>query len=252
MDGTLLDDEKRLPSGFPELMTEYEKRGVIFGIGSGRQYETLRRMFPGHEERMIFISDNGSITFYKNKCLWVEEIPEDMVLKVLSVCRENGFMAVLCGANSAYVENVDETFLNDTRNYYKKLCIVDSLEEAFCIDRICKVAVYDAEDAKKNICPHFKFMEDELQISASAGNWVDMMRKGVNKGTAIRKLKEMYGIDEKDCIAFGDYMNDYEMLKECYYSYAMENAIDEIKKICRFRAPSNNETGVVKVLKDIL
>ncbi len=51
-------------------------------------------------------------------------------------------------------------------------------------------------------------------------------------------------------MAFGDQMNDFEMLKSVYYSYAMDNAIDEVKQVARFTAPPNNEYGVIQVLKE--
>lgn len=50
-------------------------------------------------------------------------------------------------------------------------------------------------------------------------------------------------------MAFGDQMNDFEMLSEAYYSYAMDNAVEKIKQISRFSAPSNNEFGVIQILK---
>ena len=46
-------------------------------------------------------------------------------------------------------------------------------------------------------------------------------------------------------------MNDFEMINQAYYSYAMDNAIDEIKQIARYTAPSNKDFGVVSVLKDV-
>jgi Cof subfamily protein (haloacid dehalogenase superfamily) len=252
MDGTLLDDEKHIPEDFYELMDKFEDKDVVFGIGSGRQYETLRREFPGHADKMLFISDNGSIVHFRGECLWVEEISEDVIRRTVELCRSNGRYAVLCGEKSAYVEDVKEDFLEGARLYYKNLRIVDDLYESMEEDRICKISVYDSVDSEKYTYPILKELSDSLQVSVSGLNWIDMMRIGVNKGMAVSRLKEKYGIDEKDCIAFGDYMNDYEMMQECYYSYAMENATPELKKVCRFRAPSNNDRGVVKVLSEIL
>lgn len=53
-------------------------------------------------------------------------------------------------------------------------------------------------------------------------------------------------------MSFGDYLNDLEMLEESYYSYAMDNAHETIKKTAKFRAPSNHEDGVIKVLKQLI
>ena len=43
-----------------------------------------------------------------------------------------------------------------------------------------------------------------------------------------------------------------EMLQNCGESYAMENAHDEIKKVAKYIAPSNDDEGVMQVLKKIL
>lgn len=41
-------------------------------------------------------------------------------------------------------------------------------------------------------------------------------------------------------------------MQECYYSYAMANAHPLLKEISRFEAPSNDEDGVVKTIRDYL
>jgi len=53
-------------------------------------------------------------------------------------------------------------------------------------------------------------------------------------------------------MVFGDYLNDLEMMHEGYFSYAMENAHDDIKKASRFITTSNDEAGVMKVLELML
>lgn len=58
------------------------------------------------------------------------------------------------------------------------------------------------------------------------------------------------GISMDEIMAFGDEMNDFEMMTSVYYSYAMDNAADEIKQVARFTAPSNNEYGVIQVIKE--
>ena len=51
-------------------------------------------------------------------------------------------------------------------------------------------------------------------------------------------------------MVFGDYLNDLEMMKSAYHSYAMKNAHEELKKVARFEAKSNDENGVVLAIKE--
>jgi hydroxymethylpyrimidine pyrophosphatase-like HAD family hydrolase len=54
-------------------------------------------------------------------------------------------------------------------------------------------------------------------------------------------------------MAFGDDYNDIEMLQRCGTGIAMENGIDEIKKISDYICGSNNKDGVARwIEKNIL
>jgi len=53
-------------------------------------------------------------------------------------------------------------------------------------------------------------------------------------------------------MAFGDYMNDIEMLSKASYSYAMENAHPFVKEMASFEAASNDSFGVLEIVKDYL
>lgn len=82
--------------------------------------------------------------------------------------------------------------------------------------------------------------------------WVDCANKGANKGSALRHFQEEYGITPDETLAFGDNLNDIEMLKRASHSFAVENARDEVKEAANFVAPSYKEDGVLQVLKAVL
>lgn len=81
---------------------------------------------------------------------------------------------------------------------------------------------------------------------------MDCMAPGVNKGVAVKLLQESLGILPEETIAFGDQMNDIEMLEAVYYSFAIGNARPEVKNVARFEADTNVNDGVLKVLKLLL
>ena len=51
-------------------------------------------------------------------------------------------------------------------------------------------------------------------------------------------------------MAFGDYLNDIEMIENAHYSYAMENAHPKLKEVSKFIAKSNDENGVVQAIRE--
>ncbi len=62
----------------------------------------------------------------------------------------------------------------------------------------------------------------------------------------------MYKIDNKDIIAFGDGLNDQEMLEKCGIGVAMGNALQQVKTNAKYIALSNDEDGVITFLKEYL
>ena len=62
----------------------------------------------------------------------------------------------------------------------------------------------------------------------------------VYKRQALQYFLRYFDAKPSELIAFGDGMNDKEMLELAGYSYAMENAEPALKKIAKYEAPSNN------------
>lgn len=76
--------------------------------------------------------------------------------------------------------------------------------------------------------------------------WLEIMPKTASKANAILKLKEILKCDEIVC--FGDAINDLEMFKVSNQSYAMENAVDQLKKHATAIIDSNENDGVANWL----
>ena len=62
----------------------------------------------------------------------------------------------------------------------------------------------------------------------------------------------MFNIRYDETMVFGDHMNDLEMMSSAYYSYAMKNAEENVKNSARFIAGTNDEDGVINVIKEVV
>ena len=74
----------------------------------------------------------------------------------------------------------------------------------------------------------------------------------VNKGVAVKKIQEILGVPPENCAAFGDYLNDLEMLRAVKYGFAMENAHPEVLAAAPYRAEANTAYGVTKKIRELL
>ena len=78
------------------------------------------------------------------------------------------------------------------------------------------------------------------------------MPKNVNKASAIKKITEKLNLNMDQVMAFGDAQNDIEMLKQVKIGVAMENAMDEVKKVSDLVTKSNDENGIGIVIDALL
>jgi len=254
MDGTLLDSQKRLPGEFTSVVRALKERGVRFIIASGRQAATLRRDLGELAEEMILFAENGTVVMEEGRRLFVSPMKKTDVRRVLEQTRGmEGMHAVLCRPDVAMIEeSAPEVFRRNVKMYYESTQIVpDLLAVCDMFDDVCKIAFYDEGDAEHHEYPVLlEGFADALSVILSGYSWVDLMNPGVHKGSAMKRLQALKGVLPEECMAFGDYLNDKEMLEAVSESYAMENGLDEIKAVCKYVAPSNDENGVMRVIKE--
>ncbi len=254
MDGTLLDSEKRTPKELPQVVRALKQQGIRFVIASGRQMATLMRDMGDLAEELTYIAENGAVIVDNGKMLHVDPIDKGIVRHILEQTRgETGMYAVLCCPDRAVIgASAPEEFHRNVKMYYESTQIVPDLLEALdTIGDVCKMAFYDEGDAEHHEYPILKCLfAHELPVILSSYSWVDIMKPGTHKGQGMRTLQRLLDIRPEECMAFGDYFNDVEMLESVGESYAMENALDEVKAVARYIAPSNDENGVMRVIKE--
>ena len=251
MDGTLLNSNNEINEEFFEVFNKLKEKEIIFAAASGRQYYNLLNRFEKINDDIMFIAENGTFVVYKGKEILVNSLDREVAKELIKIGRtvDNAYV-ILCGKKSAYIEKRDERLVKETKKYYERYEIVDDLTKVE--DDILKVTICDFSGSEFNSNNYFKNYWDKLQVTVSGEIWLDITAKGVNKGVAIEKVQEIFDINPKETMVFGDYLNDLEMMGKAYYSYAMENAHEDLKKVSNFIAKSNNDNGVVEAIKEVI
>ena len=248
MDGTLLNKNKALPNNFFYVLEQLQMAGVLFAAASGRQFYSLEHTLAPVKDKIIFIGDNGTMVMYKGKELYSITIPREEAQQFIRAARQipNSYL-VLVGKKSAYIETQDPIALTEIPHYYHRLETVPDLLAVE--DDIIKVSVLHLGKVAEHVYPQLAYFKGSHQIVMGSEIWLDFMHKDASKGAAIKKLQQIFNFSYEQSMSFGDYLNDIEMLEQTYYSYAMENAHPEVKAVARFIAPSNEEAGVLQVIK---
>lgn len=251
MDGTFLDSNKKFDPEFIDIFYKLEQRNVKFVVASGNQFYRLFQKFIPLSEQMYFIAENGCYIAKGAKQIYCNVINPADVCKVKELLNNyRDLVVVLCGKKSAYILNKDSAYKNEVVKYYCNYIFVDSFKEVD--DEIMKFAIYDQNEKISEMIDEVKqLLPDTLKVVTSGNAWMDIQNKSINKGVALNRLQTLFNINPEECMAFGDQMNDYELLSQVKYGYAMENAIPPIKEIAYEVIDSNDNQGVITKIKEV-
>lgn len=100
-------------------------------------------------------------------------------------------------------------------------------------------------------------LENRLSVntvvfSAAGAHFLNIVPRNATKSGAVAALLGTSGISLADVLAFGDNYVDIDLIRDCGWSVAVENAIPEIKSLARYSTASNDDDGVALVLERLV
>ena len=98
----------------------------------------------------------------------------------------------------------------------------------------------------------FDQLAKEYMVVKSTPFYLEVNRKGVNKGTALKALTEKLGLTQDNVMAIGDEANDLSMIEYAETGVAMGNGTDLVKKTADVVTADNDHDGVAQAIKNIL
>ncbi len=252
MDGTFLKDDKTFSQDFFKTYDNMKKEGIKFVIASGNQYHLLYQKFLPISSELIYIAENGSLIVNGTDIIFKDVITKSNLQYLNQLLSSyDDIIVIYCGLKNAYIDIQYKPYEKNFIRYYHHYQYVNSLENID--DQIIKLAIFSKD--KNNI----KLFDDlraklssDLRIVSSGNHWMDIQNNTSNKGIALKKVQEMFHISKDECMAFGDQMNDYELLQSVKYGYAMQNAIQPIKDIAYDICLDNNQQGVILKINEYL
>lgn len=250
MDGTLLDNEGKLPDNFIDILEKLSDKGIKFVVASGRPYTNLKEVFRNKSEKLDYICDNGAFVVEKSKVPTINIIEKNLVIDIIKLATEiPSVVILLCGTKGMYYTKCSEEYMYEINKYYIDKIEVEDLN--IVDDDIFKISICDLRGAQDNTYPVLnERFGDNLNVVVSGKVWIDITNKDVNKGIALEKIQRDLNISYDETMVFGDFYNDIEMLQKAYYSFVMENANDDMKQYGNFVAKSNHENGVIDAINN--
>lgn len=251
LDGTLLGSDKVIPEEIFELARALKQKGILFVPASGRSPYTVRANFAPIAEDIDYICDNGAVAISEGKTVYARPVPPEIVKEVLDWGKDEDVHILLCGSQTTYLESVDGTkYEPHVKPYYFKR--VDYSELAEIKDDVNKIAICDLRNPRTGSYSRLaEMLAGRAAVTVSGEVWMDVMQNGIDKGKALTAIQKHRGISPDETVAFGDFYNDIPLLKCAKYAYVMKNANKDMYEYGNRIADSNDEGGVLKVIKQI-
>ncbi len=243
IDGTLLNSQKKLPASAKEALKQARLNGHDLAIATGRGPFMIQDLL---KELMIdtYITFNGQYISHKGEIVHKEAIDKELLQKIYHYADQRDHPLVFMNEEKM-VSSID--YHPDIDESITTLKIPHpEMEKDFHLDNeIYQALVFCEKDEEQQYHETFKEVDFVRWHRVSC----DITPKGGSKASGINHLIRATGHTIEDTIAFGDGLNDLQMMEVAGYSVAMENGHEETKKRASYVTEHVDHDGLAKAFK---
>ncbi|MCF0111555.1 MAG: HAD family hydrolase [Erysipelotrichaceae bacterium] len=260
LDGTLLRPDKTMSEKTVQTIEKLIENGVYFVASTGRTHRELPKELERIKGMQFAITVNGGALYSYTENRYVYEITLEKCLALRIMEFLDRFPVYgTCVINGRRYMPSDEDDVSNPE--IEKVAMKGILSNTtFCKDVKAKIkelpydvqkilAYFTDPSVKEELTNGLKEAFPEVTVSSSGPYNVEVNARGVDKGTALRKLCEYLQIDVADTMAFGDAGNDIPLLDAAGLAVVMSNGTDETKQHADEIADSCENDGVRKTIE---
>ena len=232
VDGTLLPHgSKSLSDDVYKTINRAVSSGIHFCIASGRSYPDLKRLFSPVINNVTFICNDGSLMVENESVLFSSPLDKSKVACMAKIYRNDYEALIIYSRETTY-------YISDKLeiNFAEKLTADDIA--SFVTDDIYKIAFMNLSQNAKIKINNLGVKSGVLNKVYEDATWTEYITAQTDKGTAAKILQSAYGVTPRETAAFGDNLNDLNMLRCAQFSYSPKNARPEILRMCKFKTDS--------------
>lgn len=257
LDGTFFDDEKHInKEKFGRVLDYFEANDMRFVIATGNDKRVVDRIFADFYGRYDYVVNNGGVVIdatqkqYRKALLDMDDV--EVITQTLLAEHITWRAGIVYTGESDNYMHEDFIGVGDKfplfESYLPNLKFVKALQD-FEHDRINKIT-FDClpEQADRLIAVFNEKFEGRLRATTSGYGSVDVLPANVDKATGLTYLLDAFDIKPEEVMAFGDGMNDYEMLQFAGMPISMPNGEQLLINEFENAVSDNNHDGVLDTI----
>ncbi len=244
LDHTLLDNEKNEICPSALLAVEKLRPNHYIVIASGRDMDNYySRAFKDIVKPDAIIHQNGTKITVGEELLMLHLMDPALVKRILDYADEHGLSVGTTVNDKDYFTHPElKSEADRSYNRYIKRNYAPFSELYTLPVRAMYYSGRNDEDDRK-FSEAFPMLR---LLTFASGRGADLVEKGYSKADGLKRLCEYYGVDIKDTYAFGDSMNDLDIVKAAGTGVAVGNAVKELKACADFVAEDIKNDGIYK------
>lgn len=268
IDGTLLNDDKKISSETKKALITAQQNGVKLILASGRPTTGMHL----YAEQLEMEKYHGLLVSYNGAKVVDCQTKEELFNQTLTIAEGKAVLehmkqfevkVMIDKDDYMYVNNVYDCYIPykgeeiniiqyESRGGNFKLCEKEDLA-AFLDYRINKILTAgDPDYMQKNYQAMMAPFKNTLNCVFTADFYFEFTAKNIDKAKALDTVLTPMGIHTENIIAFGDGHNDITMVKYAGTGIAMDNAVPELKAVANSITLSNNKDGIAHVLNNFI
>ena len=269
MDGTLLNHNHKIPKENVKLINFAKNQGIEFVVATGRAYYEALPALNEENINCDVISFNGGIVYDKNGNIIsiTPMLPKDLYYTIeilksfdisyqlytkntiyttsietdinayIDLIRSNGYEPDVEHLRAEAQQKLDVGYITEVENI--ELYLNEKENPPIKIIAISN-DISKLENAAKLLSEN-----TSISVTSSGANNIEIMHKNATKGTALKEIAKIYGINLENAVAIGDNLNDQAMLDIVGYSVAMKNGNIKLKEQAKYVTEKTNSEGGV-------
>ena len=247
-DGTLYDNTGTVPASVIRAIQYYMSEGGFFTVCTGRIRQGFRAFDPAYINAPVLLGNGAAAFDYtKNEYAFLASMNEEALPLVDALSREFPEMSIeLYAPEKIYAIHMsDNTHHHFTSQYLDFIQIGSAAEAEGPFVKI----MLDAQEKSAEVQDFIRAFGDDPGFLPTRGGFVEVLKKGVNKGSGLFRLADSLGVPHERTFAVGDGYNDVDMLRAAKYGFVPANGSEEAKEAGDFIVRSNDEGAVAHVIE---
>lgn len=260
LDGTLLNKQDKINPYSIQVINRLVKEGMLFTYATARSLVSASVVTKGLTTDIPVIAYNGAFIFNpaSGEILSQESFTIEEMTLVMKVLNQLGISPLVY----SFVENVEKVSWIPERENEGMRRYLDNRKGDKRLRPVAKAQLYEGDmfyftciGEKEELLPVYEFFSKDERFRCTLQQelyrteyWCEIMPAGATKAHAIQKLKKIWACDK--VVSFGDAINDIPMFEISDASYAVENAVEELKAVATGVIMSNEQDGVARWLEE--